>query len=80
MTQHATKVNDIFQVEKALPANASRANIALRTEIAKRLLCEASEDEQEQILRSVAEDYQSKCDVKAHLEEADSSDPLVQAK
>ena len=80
MGQNTERVNEVFQEEKLLPENSGKAQIALSTEIAKRLLSEANDQEQKAVVEMISRDFKLKCAAQTHLNEAAFSDPLVQEK
>ena len=80
MSENAAVVDEQLQHEKMLPENKGKADIALRTVIAKRLLQEADEAVRSSIEQAVEEDFIKKKDLRNHLEVAERSDPIVQAK
>ena len=77
MKEHAADIAGIFEGERELPENAQKDDIALRTEIAKRCLAAANEDEIERMQTMIKTEYDAKVAEKAHLETAEPSDPAV---
>ena len=80
MSKHAVRIAEIFTVERELPENKEKAGIALRTEIAKRLLAEAGEDDLREIDNEIKADYEAKVAEQEHLRTAEPSDPALQRK
>ena len=80
MSRNSAIVDEHLQREKLLPENKGRAAIALRTIIAKRLFQEADEAVKLSIEKAVEDEFDEKKNLKTHLESAEASDPIVQAK
>ena len=80
MRQNVEVIDEHVRREKVLPENEGRANIALRTAIAKRLLAEADEDVKSRIAQDIEDDFKEKTKLKDRLEVAEPSDPVLQAK
>ena len=80
MSKNVELIDELVQKEKVLAENQGRANIALRTAIAKRLLAEADEDVKSRIVEEIDADFQRKKELNDHLQVAEPSDPILQAK
>ena len=80
MGEYLKEIQEKFEEEKSLPRNAAMAPIALRMEIAKRMYEQASEEEKKKLEDIIEQDVQTRSEHRAHLEEADVSDPVLQTK
>lgn len=80
MHRESERINEQFAEEKALPENENKADIAIRTGIAKRLLDKAGEEAKVAIADAVQADFAEKVALRQRVEEGGAADPVVQDK
>lgn len=80
MSEKVDLIGQILEVEKKLPENAGKVDIALRSEIARRMVAESTKEELETIQDAINKEHTKDVARKEHLEVASKSDPEVQTK
>lgn len=80
MSGRTELINGIFEVERAAAENAGKVDIALRTEIARRMVAESTPEELAIIQRTIDAEFAKEEAKVKHLEEASETDPAVQEK